>query len=90
MLDEDEFRLVMSFRGHWQRRYFREREFGPVLQEYERITGFQEVNPNAVWHHRLSLYGPPCLNCGKPLRTQRARLCAADGFVHYNSTHDRT
>lgn len=50
-----------------------------VLDEYERITGFKETNPNAIWHHRLSLYGPPCKACGKPLRTPRATFCAACG-----------
>ena len=41
--------------------------------EYERITGFHEGNPNAIWHHRIALYGPPCSHCGKPLRTPKAR-----------------
>src|SRR5687767_1084696 len=43
-----------------------------ALDEYNRITGDQETNPNAIWHHRLSIYGPPCSKCGKPLRTPRA------------------
>src|SRR5579884_138403 len=78
MLDEDEYRQVMSVRGSGTGN-LHERQFGPVLREYERITGFHETNPNAVYHHLLSLYGPPCSNCGKPLRTPRARFCAACG-----------
>lgn len=47
-----------------------------ALVQYERITGFKEGNPNALFHHRLSLYGPACSHCGKPLRTPQARFCA--------------
>lgn len=51
-----------------------------ALDAYERITGFRETNPNALWHHRIALYGPPCPICGKPLRTPKAKLCAACGW----------
>ena len=47
------------------------------LELYFRVTGLRETNINAVWHHRLSIYGPPCGWCGKPLRTPKAKLCAA-------------
>lgn len=47
-----------------------------ALSAYEQITGFKETNPNALFHHRLSIYGPPCHACGKPLRTPQARYCA--------------
>ncbi len=50
-----------------------------ALKRYFEITGFRETNVNAIWHHRLSLHGPPCIVCGKPLRTPRAKLCAACG-----------
>jgi hypothetical protein len=53
--------------------------FKPVREEYERLTGFRETNHNAIMHHRIALYGPPCPKCGKPFRTPRARFCAECG-----------
>lgn len=50
-----------------------------ALKVYYQITGFQETNPDALWHHRLSLFGAPCSFCGKPLRTPNAKLCAECG-----------
>jgi len=53
--------------------------FQPALDAYERITGVRASHPFHVTYHRLSLYGPPCRNCGKPLRTPEARLGAFCG-----------
>lgn len=50
-----------------------------LVAGYTLFTGVAEENPNAVWHHVASLYGPPCPHCAKPLRTPAARWCAACG-----------
>ena len=47
----------------------------PALDRYFEITGFRETNHNAIWHHRRSIYGPPCSHCGKVLRTPVASKC---------------
>ena len=60
MLDEDEYRQVISLRGTGADGTLEEKIFGPVLKEYERITGFSEKNPNAIFHHRISDFGAPC------------------------------
>jgi len=52
----------------------------PMLEMYRLLTGFVETNPNAVFHHVVAQYGPPCPECQKPLRTPEARFCAACGF----------
>ena len=75
MLDEDEYNRILSKRD--ASNADARQEFAPVLAEYERITDFRETNINAVFHHRLSLYGPPCRFCGKPLRTPEAKFCGA-------------
>jgi hypothetical protein len=76
MLDDDEFQRVSALFDTGTGG-IRERKFAPALREYERITGFRETNPNALYHHVLSMYGPPCANCGKPLRTPKAKLCGS-------------
>lgn len=77
MLDDDEFRRVSSLLHTGADGDRREQMFAPFLREYERITGFHETNPNAVFHHVLSKYGPPCVKCKRPLRTPKARQCGA-------------
>jgi hypothetical protein len=77
MLEDDEYGTVVRLIGTGSAEDIRERRFAPMLKEYERITGLRETNPNAVFHHQLSLYGPACRSCGKPLRTPRAKLCGS-------------
>ena len=58
----------------------KERVYGKgALERYFQITEYRETNVNALWHHRLANFGPPCRVCGKPLRTPRAKLCAECG-----------
>jgi hypothetical protein len=89
MLDEEEFAEISRLYSDAVRRTkeYRERYevslkdvptekyHRPMLDCYELLTGMKETNPNAVLHHRISLYGPPCKRCGKPLRTPKAKLC---------------
>jgi len=77
MLDDAEYMRVFALLNNGNSRSLRDSLFGSVLDEYERITGRRETNPNAIFHHRFSIYGPPCFKCGKPLRTPRARLCGS-------------
>ncbi len=82
MLDDDEFKKAFELMGSAFRK-----ELGislserhkPLLDYYNNLTGFGETNPNAIMHHRISDYGPPCENCGKPYRTPKASFCAVCG-----------
>lgn len=90
MLDEDEYSLVMAAKDKvWkeQEKYisgklnnFKQALDGAILNTYNELTGFNESNVIAVYHHRISIYGPPCGSCGKPLRTPLAKFCAACGW----------
>lgn len=51
----------------------------PFLLGYRHFTGIDERRGAKIAHHRVSLHGPPCADCGKPLRTPRARICVACG-----------
>ena len=58
----------------------RERVADLACAAYERLTGRPETNYLAIYHHRLSLYGPPCPHCGRLLRTPKAAFCAECGY----------
>jgi hypothetical protein len=79
MLDDDEVGQVMLLLPNAATRVKTREDhqamFAPMLTEYARITGFRETNPNVVFHHFVSLYGPPCRYCGRPLRTPHTKLC---------------
>lgn len=91
MLDEDEYGEILNLYGDCARatKEFGQRwnvpleeanleeRFRPLRQRYEEITAYRETNHNAIMHHQLSLYGPPCKRCGRPLRTPKAKLCGA-------------
>jgi hypothetical protein len=51
----------------------------PVTELYSKVTGLAGIDSQEVMRHRLMLLGPPCAQCGKPLRTKKARVCAACG-----------
>jgi hypothetical protein len=89
MLDEDEFEIVSELysAGIKATKEFRQQHglplahvpiddlFRPCREAYERLTGYRDMHENAIIHHRLSLYGPPCPICGKPFRTPTATRC---------------
>ena len=84
MLDEEEYakaselysKAIRSASDVTKTRLDRYRE---LLDYYHKVTGFKETEPNAIMHHRISMYGPPCEKCGKPYRTPKAKFCAACG-----------
>jgi len=94
MLDEAEFAEVAKLHSEAVRgvKQFRESTgsdlrhptisdlFRPVREKYEQLTGMKEIDENAIMHHRIAIYGPPCGRCGKPLRTPMAKLCANCGL----------
>ena len=53
--------------------------FAEARAFYSETSGAPETHQNEIWHHRLSMFGPPCTGCGKPLRTPQAKLCAECG-----------
>lgn len=81
MLDDEEYQIAHRLYGQGVRAKegTREERFKPLLDYYFLITGEKETEPNAVMHHRIAQYGPPCESCGKPYRTPQASFCAACG-----------
>lgn len=81
MLDEREWMIVSR---PYQAAVDNRQDGRPAaLAEYERLTGFKETICNALFHHRISLFGPPCPRCGKVLRTPVAFKCFECGLqVH--------
>lgn len=83
MLNEGEYAIAYSLygKGFLGQKSGRNKQelFEPLLDYYYKLTGQEASNPHAIMHHRISLYGPSCLNCGKPYRTPLATFCAACG-----------
>lgn len=81
MLDEHEFRKAYELYsdGMQAGEGTREERYKPLLDYYFQVTGQKETEPNAVMHHRVAHYGPPCESCKKPYRTPKASFCAACG-----------
>ena len=80
MLDEDEFSIARNlYKDAFKKKGEIKERFQPMLDYYRSVTGFEETEPNAILHHRISQYGPPCANCSKPYRTPQATFCAACG-----------
>ena len=79
MLDEDEWSRIGPLLSGATNPSMR----AAALDLYEEMTGLRETNINAIWHHRIALYGQPCDQCGKPLRTPRANFCAGGGATRY-------
>lgn len=83
MLDDDEYEEIYKLYGECF--YNRDKSktiderFQPVSDEYERMTGVANCHYNAIMHHKISRYGEPCSQCGKPLRTPQASYCVYCG-----------
>ena len=75
MLDDEEYQRITFVLNAGKEGNPREKMFAAMLAAYARIADHNETNPNAIFHHRISIYGPPCCFCGKPLRTPQAKLC---------------
>jgi hypothetical protein len=56
-----------------------QKKFKALIDYYKEVTGEEETNPNAIIHHIAETYGPPCENCGKPYRTDKASFCPMCG-----------
>jgi len=54
--------------------------FSELVNYYNELSGWNETVANAIMHHRIEDYGADCPSCSKPLRTKKARYCAACGF----------
>ena len=50
-----------------------------VLAKHFELTGVAERDVDALRYHRLVDHGPPCIKCGRLLRTKRAKVCAECG-----------
>ncbi|MBV9471188.1 MAG: hypothetical protein JO316_23705 [Abitibacteriaceae bacterium] len=59
--------------------------FKPLWEAYEHLTGVPGDYTYRFFHHRISLYGPLCKQCDKPLRSPRANFCCECGTIRSES-----
>jgi len=68
MLNEEEYAVAYKLYGECMDNpegiLDRKTRFKPLLDYYKAVTGEEETEPNAIMHHRIAQYGPPCENCG--------------------------
>ena len=72
MLDEEEYIVIHKIYSqcfHDGHSPDLPEKWKPVSEAYSKMTGAPEMFHNAIMHHRIALYGPPCRRCNKPLRT---------------------
>lgn len=50
-----------------------------AMAMFEKITGMPNIHFETIYHHRLKDWGSECKNCGKLLRTSKAKICANCG-----------
>lgn len=88
MLNEEEYQIASKlYRQGFETgkcNMTRQERFKDLLNYYKALSGYEETEPNAIMHHRIDLYGPPCECCGKPYRTSKASFCAACGYKRPN------
>jgi hypothetical protein len=70
MIDEAEFQAL-----------FTAADDRAIFQECRALTGMRAsiATRKMLLSHRAAKYGPPCVACGKPLRTPRASFCGECG-----------
>ncbi|HEY7687819.1 MAG TPA: hypothetical protein VH835_03960 [Dongiaceae bacterium] len=68
--------------------FLRQQHDEPLSETHFKLTGVRLKDVNAIYHHRVDLFGPPCKHCGKPLRTPQAKLCAECGAPRIMETPD--
>ncbi len=50
-------------------------------KKFEELTGMPNIHIETIYHHRLKDLGEDCQNCGLPLRSVQAKLCANCGHI---------
>ncbi len=68
MLDETEFKKAAElYSSAFSNKGSMTERMKPLIDYYKEVSGWEETVYNAIMHHRIAQYGPPCEeNCGKP------------------------